>query len=244
MKLEIFSVWSAQRERDIYVQYHSHDYYELVFYCAGNGVTHIDEGRYEFEANNFVLIPPYVRHDEIHYEGGKVICICFYSDMELASVFYAGVDSDFKKIINEMLAEALNQPYGYSDMLISLLTTLIIKMVRNKQKINVARKNDFRFIVNYISDNYHDRITLRQLAEQLNMSYDYFRHRFKEQTGYSPQQFLLMKRLSAAKKQLITSQLSCTEIAYQCGFSNSAQFSTIFKREFGVAPLEYRKSGL
>lgn len=241
MNLEIFSVWSAQRATDMYVHYHSHDYYELVFYCSGNGIAHIDEERYCFETNDFVLIPPYVRHDEIHYEGGKVICICFYCDMELQAAFYSGVENDFKAIIHEILEESLNQSYGYGDMLISLLTTLIIKMIRNKQRIYVSRKNDFKFIINYLSDNYHDKIVLSQLAEQLNISYDYFRHRFKEQTGYSPQQFLLMKRLAAAKEQLITSQLSCTEIAYQCGFSNSAQFSMLFKREFGVAPIEYRK---
>ena len=37
-------------------------------------------------------------------------------------------------------------------------------------------------------------------------------------------------------------QGGCTEIAYRCGFSNSAQFSAIFKREKGLSPQQYRKT--
>ena len=150
MKSELFSVWSAQRDKDVYVQYHSHDYYELVFYCSGSGAAHIDEEEYHFKTDDLVLIPPHVRHDERHYERGKVICVCFYCDLELTSAFYNGADNGLKSMINEMLSEALSQSYGYSDMLLSLLTALIIKMMRNRQKENAARKNNFRFIIKRI----------------------------------------------------------------------------------------------
>lgn len=241
MKAELFSVWSAQREKDFYVQYHSHDYYEVVFYCEGRGVTHIGDTQYFFRENEFVLIPPYVKHDEIHHESGRVICICFYLDEELATEIYSGEKNGYKTIIEEMLSEAMDQFYGYEDVLAALLTSLIIKIKRNNSNLRMTGKSDFTFIIKYIADNYHEKISLKQLAKQQNISYDYFRHRFKEQTGYSPKQFLVMKRLEAAKKMLRDNRLSCTEIAYRCGFSNSAQFSMLFKREFGVTPLEFRK---
>ena len=242
MKTELFSVWSAEREKDIYIQYHSHDYYEVVFYKAGNGTTNIGDKQYFFHENEFVLIPPYVKHDEIHHECGQVICICFYFDEELSTEFYSCEKNGYKTIIEEMLSEATNQSYGYEDVLESLLTTLIIKMMRKNMSVRVTGKSDFTFIMKYIADNYHEKMSLKQLAKQLNISYDYFRHRFKEQTGYSPQQFLVMKRLEAAKRMLRDNQLSCTEIAYRCGFSNSAQFSMLFKKECDMTPLEFRKN--
>ena len=77
----------------------------------------------------------------------------------------------------------------------------------------------------------------------MHISYDYFQHRFKEIVGESPQQFLVRKRVEAAEGLLADGTLSCTEIAYQCGFSNSAQFSAIFKREKGITPRQYQQAG-
>lgn len=236
MKLELSTVWTAQRENCAYIQIHSHDYYELVFYCNGKGNTHLNDDLYDFTADSLAVIPPYVKHDETHEEGAKVICICFYSDLKLSPAVYTCVEREFKKCIYEILEEALQQPFHYNEMITALLAELIIKIVRNKQNVSAAVRNNFEFIISYISDNYHEKIVLRQLAEQLNISYDYFQHKFKQQTGYSPQQFLVMKRIEAAKKLLQAGKLSCTEIAYRCGFSNSAQFSAIFKRETGMTP--------
>ena len=75
----------------------------------------------------------------------------------------------------------------------------------------------------------------------MNFSYDYFQHRFKEITGYSPQQFLIHRRIEAAQTMLTDNSGNCTEIAQRCGFSNSAQFSALFKRETGYSPQQWRK---
>ena len=80
------------------------------------------------------------------------------------------------------------------------------------------------------------------MVDFMNISYDYFQHKFKELTGFSPQQFLLNQRLLAAKELLQNSRLSCTEIAYRCGFSTSAQFSMLFKTHLGMSPLAFRNS--
>ena len=97
-------------------------------------------------------------------------------------------------------------------------------------------------MINYISENYYNKIQFKNLAKQLNFSYDYFQHRFKQLTGFSPQQFLIEKRINAAENMLKENDLNCTEISYRCGFSNSAQFSAIFKQKKGITPLQYRKN--
>jgi len=82
---------------------------------------------------------------------------------------------------------------------------------------------------------------LSDCAKQLNLSYDYFQHKFKAITGCSPQQFLIKQRLKASKKLLKEGELNCTEIAFRCGFSTSAQYSALFKKEYGSSPLQYQK---
>lgn len=48
-------------------------------------------------------------------------------------------------------------------------------------------------------------------------------------------------RINASVNLLENSDDSCTEIAYRCGFLTSAQFSYIFKKKFGLSPLQYKK---
>ncbi|MBQ8143763.1 MAG: helix-turn-helix transcriptional regulator, partial [Butyricicoccus sp.] len=95
--------------------------------------------------------------------------------------------------------------------------------------------------IHYIEENYHEKIVLAECARQLNLSYDHFQHKFKALTGLSPKQYLTRQRLSAAKNLLLSGTLSCTEIAQRCGFSTSAQFSALFKKEFGCAPTQFQK---
>ena len=45
---------------------------------------------------------------------------------------------------------------------------------------------------------------------------------------------------SAAQRLLAEGALSCTEIAYRCGFSGSSQFAMLFRRETGMTPTAFR----
>ena len=48
-------------------------------------------------------------------------------------------------------------------------------------------------------------------------------------------------RIEAAKNLLKTGEYNCTEIAYLCGFSDSAQLASIFRRETGLSPRKWQK---
>jgi AraC-like DNA-binding protein len=60
-------------------------------------------------------------------------------------------------------------------------------------------------------------------------------HLFKNNFGVSPMQYVINKRLEKAALPISTSTL-------ECGFSNIAQFCTMFKREVGETPRAYRNS--
>ena len=141
-------------------------------------------------------------------------------------------------IAKVIMEETLRQNLAYKDMIEAKLNELVVVLKRlfggQAQKIQAR---SFEYVINYLAENSHEKIVLKDLATQLNFSYDYFQHHFKELVGVSPQQFLINKRVEMAKKLLKEGQLSCTEIAYRCGFSNSAQFSYIFKRETGRNPM-------
>ena len=215
-------------------------YYELVYYCDGTGITKVGEKTYDFFSNTFMMIPCGVMHDELHYSGCAVFVLGFHCEVCLPQFFGEDFSNDVLKIITSIYDEATNQLPGYHDMIEAKFNELVVKLLR-KNHLKTADVKNFEYIINHLKENYHERISLSDCAAQLDISYDYFQHKFKEITGYSPRNYLLNLRLKASKELLLNEQLSCTEISYRCGFSTSAQFSMLFKRKYGVSPQNFRK---
>ncbi len=241
MKVELISVWKDQKKKGTYVPFHSHEYYELVYYPFGKGESTVGEEAFAFSTHSFALIPPGVWHDERHDEDGSVLCLIFSVKASLKKGIRNDALNTIGALLEEILTEAQNQKYGYEDMINARLCELTVLLLRDERK-TMTEEKDFGYIINYLRENYHEKLILRDCARHLNISYDYFQHRFKRITGLSPRRFLLLRRLYAAEQLLKTGGLDCTEIAYRCGFSTSAQFSALFKREYGKTPLQYRKA--
>jgi len=236
----IIWAWRAPKPAGTYVNFHTHDFYELVYYICGNGKTKIGERTYPFAAHEYVIIPPGVAHDDSHTVDGEVICLGFVGTKGLPMGWYQDGESVIYKLLSTLLTEVRRQRYGYQEMIGAKLTELCLQILRGEH--TTAGEKNFEFVLNYIRENYQERILLSDCAAQLGLSYDYFHHRFKQLTGLSPRRYLLSTRLKAAKRMLRDGEKSCTEIAYLCGFSNSAQFSGLFSREYGCSPLQYRKN--
>lgn len=92
----------------------------------------------------------------------------------------------------------------------------------------------------YVAAHYMEDITLESVAGTLYISKYYLSHLFKKMTGYSYRDYLLQYRLSAAKQQLIQTQISVGQIALACGWTDANQFSRIFRQNEGCSPREYR----
>jgi AraC family transcriptional regulator len=58
----------------------------------------------------------------------------------------------------------------------------------------------------------------------------------------SPHRYLLVHRINRAKEMIKDQKLTLTQIALECGFGGSSQFSVVFKRIAGVSPSEYRRA--
>lgn len=220
-----------------------HEQYELIYYRYGLGITIIGGREYTFSANTFALIPPNTWHDERHQADCELIFLRIQTAERFPTGFFADNQENIYRIVKAIYDEAILQNASYKEMISLKLNELFIALKRLDSNGQTRKQGkNLEYIINYISDNYHGKILFKDLAKQLNFSYDYFQHYFKEITGLSPQQFLIRRRIEAAEGMLAEDDCSCTEIAYRCGFSNSAQFSAIFKREIGVSPQQYRKT--
>lgn len=86
------------------------------------------------------------------------------------------------------------------------------------------------------------RWTVPSLAAQVGMSRSPFAARFTALVGQSPMSYLKHWRLQLAAKLLQNKALALSSIAEQVGYESVPAFSRVFRREFGVAPGQYRRS--
>lgn len=237
--LSLVSVWDSPKSKYEQVGFHNHNCYELVYYEKGSGTTTLQDKTYAFSENTYTVIPPQLFHNESRQVDGHVICLTFQGASPVFQPFNRDDSGEIKRFLHILLEEIREQRYGYETILQATLQALLVHVLRGRH--SAGGEKNVAYVVGYLQQNYRDRIVLADCAKQLNISYDYFQHKFKEHTGMSPRGFLLHCRIDAAKKLLERTSLDCTEIAYRCGFSTSAQFAMLFKREVGVSPLQYRK---
>ena len=76
--------------------------------------------------------------------------------------------------------------------------------------------------LNYVHQNYEERITVESLAEKQNMSRATYIRWFKKTCGCTPHQYLKQYRIKKAEEELSASRSSVSEIAQRCGFYDAS----------------------
>ena len=236
----LFTAWPAERAEGGTIRPHVHSHHELVYYKSGKGISEIGGDNFKFSENTFALIESGKYHSERHLKSTDLICIGFCSDEKIESGLFSDKDGEILRITEEILREAETQPPYCRELLPIKLSELTVKQRRLRCDTGEAPP-DFTYAINFLKEYCHEDIDFRVLAARMNLSYDCFRHRFKEITGLSPGKYLSDCRLNNAKRLLKESDLSCTEIALRCGFASSARFSMMFRRSLDLSPAEYRK---
>ena len=97
-------------------------------------------------------------------------------------------------------------------------------------------------IKQYIHDNISEPLSLSVISENIHLVPRYVCTLFKKETGMTLTEYILRQRISLAKKLIVTSQLSLSEICESCGFTDYNYFSRSFKRITGMTAAFYKKS--
>ncbi|MFD2969098.1 AraC family transcriptional regulator [Sphingobacterium bambusae] len=110
------------------------------------------------------------------------------------------------------------------------------EMFRDKdmvQQINRARM--------IMTANAYTNKSAEEIAEELNLSYSWFRKLFKQYTGFSPAQYQMEIKLQKAKELLTSSNMPIKTIAYELNFESASYFVTFFKSKTGISPGIFRE---
>ncbi|MCS4486567.1 helix-turn-helix domain-containing protein [Staphylococcus americanisciuri] len=96
-------------------------------------------------------------------------------------------------------------------------------------------------VVQYIEMNLDRPITLKELAENVELAPAYLSRLFNKETGQSVSQYMMSLRLKKGKNLLETTSMSIEDIASYVGFQQQSYFAKCFRDYFGQTPLQYRK---
>ena len=84
-------------------------------------------------------------------------------------------------------------------------------------------------------------LNVEMIADEVGISRVHLHRKMKELTGQTPHDFIRNIRLKRAATLLVNQGVNVTEVMYACGFSNTASFSTLFKKFYGLSPRDYMK---
>jgi len=93
----------------------------------------------------------------------------------------------------------------------------------------------------YLDSHYTDaNLSLNEVAAQVNFSPNHFSAVFSRETGETFKDYLTRLRTDQAKKLLRTTNLKCSEVAFNCGYNDPHYFSMIFRKNTGFTPQQFR----
>jgi AraC-like DNA-binding protein len=138
----------------------------------------------------------------------------------------------------------------YVDTLLMLLLNRLVRCASNLAVLPARSKYAKGGLANWrlrkaldlLESNSRSQSSLPEIAQSVGLHPTSFCRAFKQSTGLSPHQYLLVHRVNRAKDMMKDHALTLTEIALDCGFGSSSQFSAVFSRIVGFSPRAYRRS--
>lgn len=94
--------------------------------------------------------------------------------------------------------------------------------------------------INYIYSHLHKKISVEELSKHTGLSPSYLSRLFRKETGESITEYIIKRKINAAKNMLKYSGYSLSEISATLAFSCQSYFTKIFKELEGVTPKKYR----
>ena len=225
-------------------------------------VLHIIDGTFTFknensefitvEKNNTVILDCYESHEYfandlleflwIHIDGVNSREICreiINCDGNISKSVNQGLLKDLIfKIFDDVKSGALISEHQLSFSIYELLLELLNP---SKPKDKTIHEENITRAKEYIGSHLNEQITVDILSDVANMSVTNFSRIFRQQTGFSPYDYVLSTRLNKAKEYLLKTNMSVTQIAYETGFNSESNFIYCFTNNEGISPGKFRK---
>ncbi len=247
------------------VSMHAHQHCELFFLLSGHRRYFVGHRIYEVEPGDLIIIPPTQLHrtTQNYTPNYERYLLNFYVQDHRSFIRSVGQETfddllsggciSFPPAVARNIRQILEQldheqqdPSDYAQFVVTnLLQNILLQTLcygKKKEPYHGECADKVQQIARYISCHYDQELTLTSAAAMATMEPTYFSKQFKALTGFGFHNYLTHTRLQAAERLLRETELSMTEIAEQCGFSEANHFGNVFRRWNGISPSAYRKN--
>lgn len=234
---------------------------ELLYIAGGEGRYLVGNREYAVHAGDLVICNAETLHGETPFQQHSLQTYCCALSGYQAPSLPAGclIDADDRPVVAlGSYADAANHiiPTIYSLYAASpdnlpiceqLATSILLLVTQARQlqqgKSYIAQKNEelVRTLTDYLDRHYAEPLTLDQISAAMHMSISHLSHLFKRETGVSPMQYVIHRRIGEAQSLLMETRLPIHSIEERLGFGSSCHFTAMFKKYVGISPREYRK---
>lgn len=236
---------------------HYHDFFELYYLESGARYHIIDGFVYPIEAGQFVIFAPYVMHHSygaedvpfrrivLYFEPGEIQSPQLMDAITEGSGVYT-VDRKGQNSIHQLLKSILHEEESLSpfkaEYMHNLVNLLLINIQRQVPKpVKQVKQTLVGQVIDYIHGNYFEDITLESLSRMFYVSPYYLCREFKRYTNRTIIQYVNVTRIMNARRKIMETDKSITEIANMTGFSNLTHFNRVFRQYVDMTPSQYRK---
>ena len=154
-------------------------------------------------------------------------------------------------LLQQMLREQERMDPYSTDLIISMLTQLLLNLMRNcgnptqrsKASNTLHSENEIiRHAQQYIGSHVREKLSVPLVARMVDVSPSYLTALFHKNLQISPGEYIRRLKLQESKQMIRENSMNFTEIAAALHYSTVHHFSRQFKDKFGITPSEYAKS--
>lgn len=241
-------------------------YGQVIFVRNGSGVMYLDGRNVPFNGPCALVIPPDYVH-ALDYEvdvdrWAITIEAAYLSQVNVKlHAFIAlwsapvvvpmgegvGDGADVYRLIRRLKQEVEEDQLGHAVGVEALLTTVLLKLVRQadleQADADGSVRHDVRLVDRFrkfIDQHYREHLQLADYAAMLAVSLVQLRTACASAGESSPTKMIHARLITEAKRTLIFSDMSVEQIAFGLGFSDAAYFTRFFRREVGQTPSQFR----
>lgn len=171
------------------------------------------------------------------YQGSEEKMLRFAEKYEFPpNILAAAYETHLSSLIPDItFVQTVTEPLS------AMLSLLYIK---NPPKQNYSGGYDYIYghVLSILKTRYSEKITLASLAKTCHCSESLICRIFKEKNGMSVNKYLNYIRIEKAKELLCSSDISISETAALCGFTDSNYFIYTFGKTVGISPKKYQNS--
>jgi len=250
---------------------HSHNNFELNLITSGSGRRIVGNNISSYTPGDLVLLGPNISHcwevlETSNEEEPECVVTHFYENLissdffnipELEQVVELLKDASsgilFKGPKIEKVAQTLNRMVELRGLerYINLLKvfSLLLK-VEDREYLALPSelpnnydkdRDQIDKIYEYVFQNVQEGINLKEAAKVVYMEPSSFCRYFKKKTSQTFIEYVKTVRIGIAAKLLAETDKRITQICYECGYNNLANFNHYFKVIMGKTPSDYRK---